>query len=241
MSLPPVIALRNVEKVYEMGEAEVRALNGVTLVVERGGFVAVMGASGSGKSTMMNIIGCLDVPTRGRYWLDGVDIRKLDDAALSRIRNRKIGFVFQSFNLIPRTSALANVEMPLMYAGVHSKERRERALAALDMVGMSDRAHHLPSQMSGGQQQRVAVARAIVTNPSLILADEPTGNLDTQSSAEVMGIFKRLNELGRTVVIITHENDIGAYARRTVRVRDGLIVDDEARGDAPAEPILVSP
>jgi putative ABC transport system ATP-binding protein len=241
MSLPPVIALRNVEKVYEMGEAEVRALNGVTLVVERGGFVAVMGASGSGKSTMMNIIGCLDVPTRGRYWLDGVDIRKLDDAALSRIRNRKIGFVFQSFNLIPRTSALANVEMPLMYAGIHSKERRERALAALDMVGMSDRAHHLPSQMSGGQQQRVAVARAIVTNPSLILADEPTGNLDTQSSAEVMGIFKRLNELGRTVVIITHENDIGAYARRTVRVRDGLIVDDEARGDAPAEPILVSP
>lgn len=241
MSLHPVIALRNVEKVYEMGEAEVRALNGVTLVVERGGFVAVMGASGSGKSTMMNIIGCLDVPTRGRYWLDGVDIRKLDDAALSRIRNRKIGFVFQSFNLIPRTSALANVEMPLMYAGVHSKERRERALAALDMVGMSDRAHHLPSQMSGGQQQRVAVARAIVTNPSLILADEPTGNLDTQSSAEVMGIFKRLNELGRTVVIITHENDIGAYARRTVRVRDGLIVDDEARGDAPAEPILVSP
>jgi putative ABC transport system ATP-binding protein len=241
MSLPPVIALRNVEKVYEMGEAEVRALNGVTLVVERGGFVAVMGASGSGKSTMMNIIGCLDVPTRGRYWLDGVDIRKLDDAALSRIRNRKIGFVFQSFNLIPRTSALANVEMPLMYAGVRSKERRERALAALDMVGMSDRAHHLPSQMSGGQQQRVAVARAIVTDPSLILGDEPTGNLDTQSSAEVMGIFKRLNELGRTVVIITHENDIGAYARRTVRVRDGLIVDDEARGDAPAEPILVSP
>ena len=241
MSLPPVIALRNVEKVYEMGEAEVRALNGVTLVVERGGFVAVMGASGSGKSTMMNIIGCLDVPTTGRYWLDGVDIRKLDDAALSRIRNRKIGFVFQSFNLIPRTSALANVEMPLLYAGGHSKERRERALAALDMVGMSDRAHHLPSQMSGGQQQRVAVARAIVTNPSLILADEPTGNLDTQSSAEVMGIFKRLNELGRTVVIITHENDIGAYARRTVRVRDGRIVDDEARGDAPAEPILVSP
>ena len=241
MSLPPVIALRNVEKVYEMGEAEVRALNGVTLVVERGGFVAVMGASGSGKSTMMNIIGCLDVPTRGRYWLDGVDIRKLDDAALSRIRNRKIGFVFQSFNLIPRTSALANVEMPLMYAGVRSKERREGALAALEMVGMSDRAHHLPSQMSGGQQQRVAVARAIVTNPSLILADEPTGNLDTQSSAEVMGIFKRLNELGRTVVIITHENDIGAYARRTVRVRDGLIVDDEARGEAPAEPILVSP
>jgi putative ABC transport system ATP-binding protein len=241
MSLPPVIALRNVEKVYEMGEAEVRALNGVTLVVERGGFVAVMGASGSGKSTMMNIIGCLDVPTRGRYWLDGVDIRKLDDAALSRIRNRKIGFVFQSFNLIPRTSALANVEMPLIYGGVHSKERRERALAALDMVGMSDRAHHLPSQMSGGQQQRVAVARAIVTDPSLILGDEPTGNLDTQSSAEVMGIFKRLNELGRTVVIITHENDIGAYARRTVRVRDGLIVDDEARGDAPFEPILVSP
>jgi putative ABC transport system ATP-binding protein len=231
---PPVIALRNVEKIYRMGETEVRALNGVTLVVERGEFVAVMGASGSGKSTMMNVIGCLDVPTRGRYWLDGIDIRQLDDAALSRIRNRKIGFVFQSYNLIPRTSALANVEMPLIYAGVRAKERREKALAALEMVGMLDRIDHLPSQMSGGQQQRVAVARAIVTNPSLILADEPTGNLDTHSSAEVMGIFQRLNDQGRTVVIITHENDIGAYARRTVRVRDGLIVDDERRGDTHA-------
>lgn len=238
---PPVIALRNVEKVYEMGEAEVHALNGVTLAVERGDFVAVMGASGSGKSTMMNIIGCLDVPTRGRYWLDGIDIRKLDDGSLSRIRNRKIGFVFQSFNLIPRTTALANVEMPLLYAGVRSKERRDRALGALELVGMLDRIDHLPSQMSGGQQQRVAVARAIVTNPSLILADEPTGNLDTHSSAEVMGIFKRLNEQGRTVVIITHEAEIGAYARRTVRVRDGLIVDDEARGNTGAEPILVGP
>ncbi|HEX6395230.1 MAG TPA: ABC transporter ATP-binding protein [Acidimicrobiales bacterium] len=238
VSLPAVIALRNVEKVYRMGETEVRALNGVTLVVDSGEFVAVMGASGSGKSTMMNIIGCLDVPTRGRYWLDGIDIRRLDDSALSRIRNRKIGFVFQSFNLIPRTSALANVEMPLIYAGVRAKERRDRALAALDMVGMSDRVEHLPSQMSGGQQQRVAVARAIVTNPSLILADEPTGNLDTHSSAEVMGIFQRLNQQGRTVVIITHEADIGAYARRTVRVRDGLIVDDESRGETMSNPVL---
>jgi putative ABC transport system ATP-binding protein len=238
LSLPAVIALRNVERLYRMGETEVRALNGVTLVVSRGEFVAVMGASGSGKSTMMNIIGCLDVPTRGRYWLDGIDIRRLDDSALSRIRNRKIGFIFQSFNLIPRTSALANVEMPLIYAGVRAKERRDRALAALDMVGMSDRVEHLPSQMSGGQQQRVAVARAIVTNPSLILADEPTGNLDTHSSAEVMGIFQRLNQQGRTVVIITHEADIGAYARRTVRVRDGLIVDDERRGDTMSNPVL---
>lgn len=225
----PVIALRNVERIYQMGDVGVHALAGVSLVIERGEFVAVMGASGSGKSTLMNIIGCLDVPDRGRYWLDGVDVRNLDEGALARIRNRKIGFVFQSFNLIPRTTALSNVELPLLYAGVPARERRARALAALELVGLSDRTGHLPSEMSGGQQQRVAVARAIVTNPSLILADEPTGNLDTTSSADIMGVFSELNRSGRTLVVITHEADIAAYTRRVVRLRDGRVVSDERR------------
>jgi putative ABC transport system ATP-binding protein len=224
---PPVIALRNVERVYQMGEVQVQALRGVSLLVQRGDFVALMGASGSGKSTLMNVIGCLDVPTHGRYWIDGVDVRRLDETALARIRNRKIGFVFQSFNLIPRTSALANVELPLTYAGVSAKERRSRALEALEMVGLTDRAGHMPNEMSGGQQQRVAVARAIVTRPSLILADEPTGNLDTHSSEEVMGIFDQLSSSGRTIVLVTHEHDIAAHARRVVRLRDGLVLSDE--------------
>ncbi len=214
-----------------MGDAEVRALGGVSLVIERGEFVAIMGASGSGKSTMMNIIGCLDVPSSGRYWLDGVDVRGLDETRLARVRNRKIGFVFQSFNLIPRTTALANVELPMLYAGVGSKERRARAVAALDMVGLSERSGHFPNEMSGGQQQRVAVARALVTNPALILADEPTGNLDTRSSEEVMNIFEALNRAGRTVVLITHEPDIAARTKRTVRLRDGLIIADEPTSD----------
>jgi putative ABC transport system ATP-binding protein len=175
----------------------------------------------------MNIIGCLDFPTRGRYWLDGIDVRQLDEAALSRIRNRKIGFVFQSYNLIPRTTALANVELPLTYAGVSSKEREARAITALAAVGLEDRMHHLPSEMSGGQQQRVAVARAIATNPALILADEPTGNLDTASSIDVMDIFSQVNAQRRTVVLITHEEDIADYAKRVVRLRDGLILSDE--------------
>ena len=229
---PPVIALRNVERTYRMGEVGVRALGGVSLLIQRGEFVAVMGASGSGKSTLMNIIGCLDVPDRGRYWLDGVDVRNLDEGALARIRNRKIGFVFQSFNLIPRTTALANVELPLLYAGVAGGERRARALAALDLVGLSDRTHHVPNEMSGGQQQRVAVARAIVTDPSLILADEPTGNLDSASSADIMAVFGQLNRAGRTVVLITHEADIAAHTRRVVRLRDGEIVSD-GRPDHP--------
>jgi putative ABC transport system ATP-binding protein len=228
---PPVIALRNVTKTYQMGEVEVAALRGLSLIVERGDFVAIMGASGSGKTTLMNIIGCLDVPSHGRYWLDGVDVRSLDEIALARIRNRKIGFVFQSFNLIPRTTALANVELPLMYAGVKARERRERAVEALEQVGLGDRMGHLPTEMSGGQQQRVAVARAIVTEPALILADEPTGNLDTLASDEVMAIFSDLNAAGRTVALITHEAEIARYARRIVRMRDGLILSDDGWGD----------
>jgi putative ABC transport system ATP-binding protein len=224
-----VIELRHIVKTYRMGEVEVQALQGVSLAVERGDFVAIMGASGSGKSTMMNIIGCLDVPSRGRYWLDGVDVRQLDDRALARIRNRKIGFVFQSYNLIARTTALANVELPLAYAGVSVKVRAERAGDALRAVGLGDRLHHFPNEMSGGQQQRAAVARAIVTNPALILADEPTGNLDTASSIDIMEVFSRLNAERRTVVLITHENDIAAYAKRIVRLRDGQIVSDERR------------
>jgi putative ABC transport system ATP-binding protein len=232
----PVIELRRVRKTYRLGEVEVNALKGVSLTVERGDFVAIMGASGSGKSTLMNIIGCLDVPSRGRYWLDGIDVRQLDDRDLARIRNRKIGFVFQSFNLIPRTSALANVELPLAYAGVSAKERAERATVALQAVGLGDRLDHFPNELSGGQQQRAAVARAIATNPALILADEPTGNLDTASSNDIMEIFSQLNAARRTVVLITHENDIAAYAKRVVRLRDGEITSDERQVAADAAP-----
>ena len=228
-SATPVIDLRQVSKVYGHGKLEVIALSAVDLLVERGDFVAIMGPSGSGKSTLMNIIGCLDVPTRGRFSLDGVDVRTLDEAALAQVRLRKIGFVFQSFNLIPRTSALANVELPLTYAGVKPKDRRRRALAALDAVGLADRADHGPSELSGGQQQRAAVARALVSDPALLLADEPTGNLDSASTAEVMGLFARLNAEGRTVVVITHEDEVASFARRIVRLRDGRIVSDERR------------
>ena len=222
----PVIALRRVEKDYAAGENVVHALRGVSLVVEAGDFVAVMGASGSGKSTLMNVIGCLDVPTRGHYWLDGVDVRTLDEAALAVVRSRKIGFVFQSFNLIPRTSALSNVELPLVYTGVRGAERRERAMVALAAVGLAGREHHLPSALSGGQQQRVAIARAIVTNPSLLLADEPTGNLDSSSQAEVMALFSQVSAVGRTILLITHEHDVAAHASRLVEMRDGRLVAD---------------
>jgi len=223
-----MIRLEAVSKTYRMGRVEVQALRGVDLLVESGEFVAIMGASGSGKSTLMNIIGCLDVPTNGRYFLDGTDVARLDDDQLAIIRNRKIGFVFQSFNLIPRTTALHNVEMPLIYAG--AQNRRPRALAALESVGLADRAGHQPTELSGGQQQRAAIARALVTNPAILLADEPTGNLDSASSVEIMKLLTELNrEHARTIVLITHERDIAAFARRIVELRDGLIVTDERR------------
>jgi putative ABC transport system ATP-binding protein len=232
-----VIVVQHVMKTYTLGEIDVHALDDVSLTIQRGDFVAIMGASGSGKSTLMNILGCLDLPTRGRYLLDDVDVRGMARDELADVRNRKIGFVFQSFNLIPRTSALANVELPMVYAGMGRRRRRARAERALARVGLGDRMHHLPSELSGGQQQRVAVARAIVTNPAIVLADEPTGNLDTTATAEVMAIFTQLNAEGRTVVLITHEDDVAAYAQRVVRLRDGQIVDDRRHGPGTAAPI----
>jgi putative ABC transport system ATP-binding protein len=234
MSDHPVLDCRELTKTYGYGETAVHALRGVSLTVERGDYVAVMGASGSGKSTLMNILGCLDIPSTGRYLLDGVDVSRLTDRQLALVRNRRIGFVFQSFNLIPRTSALANVELPLAYAGLHAKERRRRALAALAVVGLADRAKHEPNQLSGGQQQRVAVARALVTAPALVLADEPTGNLDTQSTADVLAVLDRLNRSGRTIVLITHEPDVAEHARRLIRLVDGHIVQDVRQAPLPA-------
>jgi putative ABC transport system ATP-binding protein len=221
-----------VSKTYELGAISVRALREVSLRIEHGELVAIMGSSGSGKSTLMNILGCLDAPTSGRYELDGIDAAAMDEDELADLRNRKIGFVFQSFNLVPRTSALANVELPLAYAGLKGAPRRRRAERALKAVGMGNRMNHAPSELSGGQQQRVAIARSIVTNPSLILADEPTGNLDSRSTDEVLGIFTRLNDERRTVVLITHEPDIAQLAERTIRIADGRIAYDSA--DAPA-------
>jgi putative ABC transport system ATP-binding protein len=225
----PVMALRDITKVYGEGDTVVRALRGVSLDVASGEYVAVMGASGSGKSTLMHIVGCLDVGTSGRYMLDGMDVSQLDDYALSVVRNRKIGFVFQSFNLIPRTSAFSNVELPLVYANVSRAERQRRVLAALDAVGLADRAEHFPNQLSGGQQQRVALARAIVTNPTIILADEPTGALDSASTAEVLEMFQGLHEQGRTIIVITHEPDVAERAGRVIRLRDGSIIEDSGR------------
>ncbi len=220
-----MIELDGVTKIYGNGDVKVRALGPVDLMIEEGDFVAIMGPSGSGKSTMMNILGCLDVPTDGRYSLDGIDVSKLRDNKLAAIRNTRIGFVFQSFNLISRTSAVRNVELPLVYAGVRA-QRRERARAALERVGLGERAGHMPNELSGGQQQRVAVARALVTDPAIILADEPTGNLDTTSTVEIMRLLVELNDAGRTVVLITHEPEVAEFAKRVIELRDGAIVRD---------------
>ncbi|WP_206811591.1 ABC transporter ATP-binding protein [Paradesulfitobacterium ferrireducens] len=222
-----MIRLHGIKKIYATGEIEVAALRGVDLEVGAGEFVSIMGPSGSGKSTMMNILGCLDTPSEGEYMLDGVNVARATGNELAVIRNRKIGFVFQGFNLLPRTTALENVELPLLYAGVGGKERKERALEALKAVGLGERVHHKPKELSGGQQQRVAIARALVTKPAIILADEPTGNLDTHSSEDVMAIFQDLHASGNTILIVTHEPDIAEYTRRIVRFRDGEIVGDE--------------
>jgi putative ABC transport system ATP-binding protein len=236
LTLPDVDAVLRVEdihKYYELGETRVHALRGVSASVERRGFVAIMGASGSGKSTFMNILGCLDRPSSGRYSLDGIDVSSLEKRELAAIRNRKLGFVFQGFNLLARTTAIENVQLPTMYSPVDKRERAKRAREALALVGLADRADHFPSQLSGGQQQRVAVARALVNRPSILLADEPTGNLDSRTAVEILEIFQELNERGLTIVLVTHEHDIAQFAKRVLLFRDGKIRKDEPVSDPP--------
>jgi len=234
-----LIELRDIQKVYDMGAEKVHALNGVDLMVERGEYVAIMGSSGSGKSTLMNLIGCLDTPTSGSYVLNGVAVQELDDTQLAAIRNKEIGFVFQTFNLLARTDALHNVELPLIYAGLSRNERRERARRALQKVGLGDRMHHQPNELSGGQRQRVAIARALVNQPSILLADEPTGNLDSATSEEIMQLFDELHQGGNTVVLVTHEADIARHAWRQVILRDGQVISDEktVRAETAAVPV----
>jgi putative ABC transport system ATP-binding protein len=232
---PMLIEMRDLEKTYTVGEEKVRALRGVTFSIDRGEYVAIMGPSGSGKSTLMNLIGCLDTPTGGEYLLNGTQVQSMTDDDLARIRNREIGFVFQTFNLLARTSALAQVELPLVYSGLPKKERRERAEKALERVGLSDRAHHNPNELSGGQRQRVAIARALVTGPSLLLADEPTGNLDSATGEDIMRLFRELNDQGNAIILVTHEEDIAAHARRIIRIRDGRISDDRPNDSSRAE------
>jgi putative ABC transport system ATP-binding protein len=226
--MPPVVQLRDIQKIYSSGEVKVHAVRGVWLDIQRGEFVAIMGASGSGKSTLMNTLGCLDRPTSGTYLLDGVDVAKLDRNELADLRNEKLGFVFQGFNLLARTTALENVELPMLYGKRHGsgRELRDRALKALEIVGLAQRADHFPSQLSGGQQQRVAIARALVNQPQVLLADEPTGNLDSKTSVEVMGVFQKLNNEGITIVMVTHELDIAHFCKRNLIMRDGRVVSD---------------
>jgi putative ABC transport system ATP-binding protein len=230
----PVIDVRDLRKIYHLGKVDVAAVNGVTLRIERGEFTAIMGHSGSGKSTFMNLIGCLDRPTSGQYFLEGEDVAQMSGDQLAAVRNARIGFVFQGFNLLTRTSALENVELPMLYAGVSTPDRKRRATAALEMVGLGDRLDHNPNELSGGQQQRVAIARALVNDPSLILADEPTGNLDSRSSEELLGVFQSLNkEHGITIVMVTHEPDVAEWTQRTVFFRDGVVVDDRLTEQRP--------
>src|SRR5712675_839895 len=228
---PLVIDIENSTKDYVMGEEVVRALRGVTLQIRSNEYLAIMGPSGSGKSTLMNMLGCLDTPTSGRYEFNGKNVAEMDDDELAAIRNREIGFVFQTFNLLPRSTSLRNVELPLIYAGMDPEARQERATQALVDVGLGDRIHHKPNELSGGQRQRVAIARALVNNPSIILADEPTGNLDSKTGVEIMGLFERLHQAGNTIVVVTHEAEIANHARRTVRLRDGLIESDDGGFD----------
>ncbi|MED3501396.1 MULTISPECIES: ABC transporter ATP-binding protein [Brevibacillus] len=223
----PVIQIEGLKKQYQIGDQEILALRGVSLTIEEGDFVAIMGPSGSGKSSMMNVIGCLDKPTAGEFYLDGHPVSEAHDDELAEIRNQKIGFVFQNFNLLPRTTAVENVELPLLYGGTPAKERRERAIRALTSVGLAERLNNKPNELSGGQQQRVSIARALVNDPVILLADEPTGALDTKTSEEIMGIFQRLNDEGKTVILVTHEPDIAEYAKRIVRFRDGQIIANE--------------
>ena len=222
-----VIQIQDMTKIYQMGETEVRALAGVSFDVLRNEYIAIMGPSGSGKSTLMNMIGCLDTPTSGQYILNQNDVSHMDDAELAEVRNKEIGFVFQTFNLLPRTTCLSNVELPLIYSGMKASERRDRAADVLTKVGLGDRLDHKPNELSGGQRQRVAIARALVNNPSILLADEPTGNLDSKTGEEIMQLFEELYKLGNTILIVTHENEIAEHSRRIVRLRDGLIESDE--------------